>query len=90
MKTSVIFILICVIALSQCQGKTVFHCSPKPGCQIAQCDPVAVGWDRPGFKIDEHLHDKKFLITCRSKNEAQFYKTGNMFSLIARNILGKH
>nr|XP_039271040.1 uncharacterized protein LOC120345586 [Styela clava] len=68
MKISIIFILIYVVASSWCQDETVFHCSPKPGCQISQCDPVAVGWDRPGFNIDEHLHDKEFPITCKSNS----------------------
>ncbi|XP_077971793.1 uncharacterized protein LOC144425896 [Styela clava] len=71
MKISIVFILIYVLTSSWCQYETVFHCSPKPGCQIAQCDPVAVGWDRPGFSIDEHLHDKEFPIICKSKNAAK-------------------
>ncbi|XP_039259317.2 uncharacterized protein LOC120335765 [Styela clava] len=87
MKISIIFILICVIAPSWCQDETVFHCSPKPGCQIAQCNPVAVGWDRPGFNIDKHLHDKEFPITCKSKNAAKPQNIGNLFPSVSRNIL---
>ncbi|XP_039271433.2 uncharacterized protein LOC120345911 isoform X2 [Styela clava] len=68
MKISIVFVVNYVIASGWCQDKTVFHCSPKPGCQIAQCDPVAVGWDRPGFNIDEHLHDNEFPITCKSNS----------------------
>nr|XP_039271925.1 uncharacterized protein LOC120346287 [Styela clava] len=87
MKISITFILIYVIAPSWCQDETVFHCSPKPGCQIAQCDPVAVRWDRPGFNIDKQLHDKEFPITCKSENAAKPQNTGNLFPLVSRNIL---
>ncbi|XP_077971608.1 uncharacterized protein LOC144425808 isoform X2 [Styela clava] len=87
MKISIVFILIYVIDSSWCQDETVFHCSPKPGCQIAQCDPVAVGWDRPGFNFDEHLHDKEFPITCKSKNTPQPQNTADWLPLVSRNIL---
>nr|XP_039252731.1 uncharacterized protein LOC120329984 [Styela clava] len=87
METTIIFILIYVITSSWCQDETVFHCSLKPGCKIAQCDPVAVGWDSPGFNIDEHLHDKEFPITCKAKNTAQPQNTVNLFPLVSRNIL---
>nr|XP_039248006.1 uncharacterized protein LOC120325893 [Styela clava] len=87
MKILVVFILIYVTTSSWCQDETVFHCSPKPGCQIAQCDPVAVGWDRPGFNIDEHLHDKEFPITCKPKNAKNLQNTVNLFSLMTRNTL---
>nr|XP_039271683.1 uncharacterized protein LOC120346098 [Styela clava] len=70
-----------VIASSSCQDETVFHCFTKPGCKIAQCDPVAEGLDRPGFNIDEHLHDRKFPITCESKS------TDNPSAIVSRNIL---
>nr|XP_039247535.1 uncharacterized protein LOC120325488 [Styela clava] len=88
MKISIVFIFIYVIASSWCQDETVFHCSPKPGCQIAQCDPVAVGWDRPGFNIDEHLHYKEFPITCKSMNNTKSKNTGNLLPVVTRNILG--
>ncbi|XP_077971743.1 uncharacterized protein LOC144411731 [Styela clava] len=87
MKISIVFILIYVIDSSWCQDETVFHCSPKPGCQIAQCDPVAVGWNRPGFNIDKHLQNKEFPITCKSKNTPQPQNTANLFPLVSRNIL---
>nr|XP_039271963.1 uncharacterized protein LOC120346318 isoform X2 [Styela clava] len=87
MKTSVIFILIYVINKSWCQDETVFHCSPKPGCQIAQCHPVAVGWDRPGFNINEHLHDKEFPITCKSKKTTKSGNNKDLLPIISRNIL---
>nr|XP_039270995.1 uncharacterized protein LOC120345570 [Styela clava] len=87
MNISVVFILIYVITLSWCQDETVFHCSPKPGCQIAQCDSVAVGWDRPGFNIDKHLRDKEYPITCKSRNTAQSQNTVNLLSLVTRNVL---
>nr|XP_039271962.1 uncharacterized protein LOC120346318 isoform X1 [Styela clava] len=87
MKISIVFMLIYVIASSWCQDETVFHCSPKPGCQIAQCDLVAVGWDRPGFNIDEHLHDKEFPITCKSMNDTESKNTGNLLPVVTRNIL---
>nr|XP_039247614.1 uncharacterized protein LOC120325617 [Styela clava] len=87
METTILFILIYVITSSWCQDETVFHCSPKPGCKIAQCDPVAVGWDSPGFNIDEHLHDKEFPITCKSKNTVSTQNTVNLFPLVSRNIL---
>nr|XP_039272477.1 uncharacterized protein LOC120346730 isoform X2 [Styela clava] len=87
MKISIVFILIYVFASSWSQDETVFHCSPKPGCQIAQCDPVAVRWDRPGFNIDEHLHDKEFPITCKSKHAPQSRNTADLFPLVSRNIL---
>nr|XP_039274758.1 uncharacterized protein LOC120348638 [Styela clava] len=87
MKTSIVFILIYVIVSSWCQDETVFHCSPKPGCQIAQCDPVAVGWDRPGFNIDEHLHDKEFSITCKSKSRVQPQNAVNLFPFVSRNTM---
>ncbi|XP_077971690.1 uncharacterized protein LOC120329984 isoform X2 [Styela clava] len=87
METTIIFILIYVITSSWCQDETVFHCSPKPGCEIAQCDPVAVEWGSPGFNIDEHLHDKEFPITCKSKNAVSTQNTVNLFPLVSRNIL---
>nr|XP_039270999.1 uncharacterized protein LOC120345574 [Styela clava] len=87
MKILIINILICVIDSSWCQDGTVFHCSPKPGCQIAQCDPVAVGWNRPSFNIDVHLHNKEFPITCKSKNAAQSGNTADWLPLVSRNIL---
>ncbi|XP_077971293.1 uncharacterized protein LOC120345974 [Styela clava] len=87
MKILVVFILIYVTTSSWCQDETVFHCSPKPGCQIAQCDPVAIGWDRPGFNIDEHLHDKEFPITCKPKSAKILQNTVNLFSLVTRNTL---
>nr|XP_039272450.1 uncharacterized protein LOC120346712 [Styela clava] len=87
MKISIVFILIYVISSSWCQDEAVFHCSPKPGCQIAQCDPVAVGWSRPGFNIDEHLQNKEFPITCKSKNTAQPQNAVNLFPLVSRNTL---
>nr|XP_039247515.1 uncharacterized protein LOC120325458 isoform X2 [Styela clava] len=87
MKISIVFSLIYVIVSSWCQDETVFHCSPKPGCQIAQCDPVAVGWDRPGFNIDEHLHDKEFPITCKSKNAEQPQNALSLFPFVSRNTM---
>nr|XP_039271608.1 golgin subfamily A member 3-like [Styela clava] len=87
MKISIVFSLIYVIVSSWCQNETVFHCSPKPGCQIAQCDPVAVGWDRPGFNIDEHLHDKEFPITCKSKNAEQPQNAFSLFPFVSRNTM---
>nr|XP_039271735.1 uncharacterized protein LOC120346140 isoform X2 [Styela clava] len=87
MKISIVFMLIYVIASSWCQDETVFHCSPKPGCQIAQCDSVAVGWDRPGFNIDKHLHDKEFPITCKSMNNTGSKNSGNLLPVVTRNIL---
>ncbi|XP_077971790.1 uncharacterized protein LOC144425895 [Styela clava] len=68
MEIPIVYILISVIASSLCQDETVFHCTSNPGCQIAQCDPIAVGWDRPGFNIDEHLQDKEYTITCKSNS----------------------
>ncbi|XP_077971777.1 uncharacterized protein LOC120325799 [Styela clava] len=68
MKIAVVIILIYAITTSWCQDEKVFHCSPKPGCDIARCDPVAVGWDRPGFNIDEHLRDMEFPISCKSNS----------------------
>ncbi|XP_077971292.1 uncharacterized protein LOC120345975 [Styela clava] len=87
MKISIASIIIYGIVSSWCQDETVFHCSPKPGCQIAQCNPVAVGWGRPGFNIDEHLYDKEFPITCKSNNASQFQNSINLFSLVSRNTL---
>nr|XP_039252710.1 uncharacterized protein LOC120329968 [Styela clava] len=87
MRILIIFILIYIITSSWCQDETVFHCSTKPGCQIAQCDPVSVGWDRPGFDIDEHLHDKEFPITCKYQNTAQPENDANLFPLVSRNTL---
>nr|XP_039247672.1 uncharacterized protein LOC120325650 isoform X1 [Styela clava] len=84
MKISIVFILINVILSSWCQNEVVFHCSPKSGCQMAQCDPVAVGWDRPGYNIDEHLHDKEFPITCKSKGSANLF---NLSTIVSSNIL---
>nr|XP_039247441.1 uncharacterized protein LOC120325403 isoform X1 [Styela clava] len=83
----IIFILFYAITSTWCQDETVFHCSPRPGCEIARCDPVAIGWDRPGFNIDEHLRDKEFPITCKSKKPAQTQNTVNLFHLVSRNIL---
>nr|XP_039271700.1 uncharacterized protein LOC120346112 isoform X2 [Styela clava] len=68
MEIPIVYILISVIASSLCQDETVFHCTSNPGCQIALCDPIAVGWDRPGFNIDEHLQDKEYTITCKSNS----------------------
>nr|XP_039248062.1 uncharacterized protein LOC120325937 [Styela clava] len=81
MKISIIFILIFFITSSWSQDETVFHCSPKPGCNIAQCDSVAVGLDRPGFNIDNHLHDKEYPITCKSNSTVLSW-----LDLAARNL----
>nr|XP_039252491.1 uncharacterized protein LOC120329776 isoform X1 [Styela clava]XP_039252496.1 uncharacterized protein LOC120329776 isoform X1 [Styela clava] len=83
----IIFILFYAITSTCCQDETVFHCSPRPGCEIARCDPVAIGWDKPGLNIDEHLRDKEFPITCKSKKPAQTQNTVNLFHLVSRNIL---
>ncbi|XP_077971042.1 uncharacterized protein LOC144425597 [Styela clava] len=61
MKISIVFILIYVIAPCWCQDETVFHCSPKPGCQIAHCDS-----DRLTFDIDKHT--KEYPISCKSNS----------------------
>ncbi|XP_039271410.2 uncharacterized protein LOC120345891 [Styela clava] len=57
MNISIVFILIYVIAPGWCHDETVFHCRPKPGCKIAQCD---------SNRVDEYT--KEYPITCKSNS----------------------
>nr|XP_039251117.1 uncharacterized protein LOC120328655 [Styela clava] len=86
MKIYLIFNLLIFISPSLCQDETVLQCSPKPGCQIVQCDPTPPIWDQFGFSIEKHLRRNEFPITCKTPIAAQSQNNGNLLSLITGNI----
>nr|XP_039261532.1 uncharacterized protein LOC120337716 isoform X2 [Styela clava] len=60
-------ILFCQIiaVISLCQTEETFHCTAKPGCQIANCDPVASDWNQSEYDIRKYLLRKEFPIICK-------------------------
>ncbi|XP_077970893.1 uncharacterized protein LOC144425236 [Styela clava] len=78
--------LLIFITSSFCQDETVLQCSPKPGCQIVQCDPTPPRWDQFGLSIEKHLTRNEFPITCKTPKATQSQNNGNLLSLITGTI----
>ncbi|XP_039256053.2 uncharacterized protein LOC120332803 [Styela clava] len=82
MRTTII-IIFSWITTPLCQGETLLHCSPKPGCQIAQCD-IAAEWMQD-VNLGEYLNNNEYPLTCKWKSGGKPHSDENLLNIMYEN-----